>query len=145
MDNWTKIITFTNPQKAYLAKSLLEDSEIAVVIKDDHTAQVNFFYSNAIGGVKLFVEETQVEEALSILKESGYIKDENISAESKLNAFSFEYKEKCPYCKSEDLIKKKIPGYIFVFSILLLGFPFPFLRKEYFCFECDKSWIIKKH
>jgi hypothetical protein len=74
MDNWITIISFTYPHEAHLAKGKLESEGIEVVIKDELTTQVINFYSNAIGGVKLLVKESDYENALQLLIESGYIK-----------------------------------------------------------------------
>ena len=75
MDNWQTIITFTQPHDAHFAKGLLESEGIETIIRDELTAQVNNFYSNAIGGVKLDVKESDLITATSILKEGGYIKE----------------------------------------------------------------------
>lgn len=75
MNEWIRILTLTYPHEAHLAKSKLESEGIDVFIKDELTAQVNNFYSNAIGGVKLLVKERDWEHAYRILKESGYIKE----------------------------------------------------------------------
>lgn len=50
----------------------------------------------------------------------------------------------CPYCKSDNVIKKRQTGYLIVLSILLFGFPLPFFKKSYYCFDCEKEWKIKK-
>jgi hypothetical protein len=73
MQNWNIIITFTYPHEAHLAKGKLESEGIEVIIKDELTAQVNNFYSNAIGGVKLFVKDTDFDAAYKILVDTGYI------------------------------------------------------------------------
>ena len=83
MNNWITILTFTYPHEAHLAKAKLESEGIETIIKDELTAQVNNFYSNAIGGVKLLVQENDSERAFQILKESGYIK-EQVESENKL-------------------------------------------------------------
>lgn len=142
MDNWITVITFVYPQEAYLAKSMLENYEIEVFIKDELTTQVNNFYSTAIGGVKLQVPLEDRDRALKLLQEAGYI-NEPEEPEEELT-FPSEYASVCPYCQSENVSKKKQPGYIFVFSFLLLGLPLPFLRKSYHCFECGKSWKVKR-
>lgn len=49
----------------------------------------------------------------------------------------------CPYCNSDNVIKKKQFGYAIVLSILLLGFPIPFFKKTYYCFDCYKEWKEK--
>ncbi|HEX2936739.1 MAG TPA: hypothetical protein VHO72_15395 [Bacteroidales bacterium] len=49
----------------------------------------------------------------------------------------------CPYCHSDNVIKKKKAGYAIMLSILLLGLPLPFFKKSYYCFDCEKEWGIK--
>lgn len=51
----------------------LESEGISVQIKDELTAQVNNFYSNAIGGVKVLVAENDYNRAIEILIETGNI------------------------------------------------------------------------
>ena len=58
-----------------MAKGKLESEGIEVIIKDEFTAQVNNFYSNAIGGVKLLVKEADFDNARLLLIESGYIQE----------------------------------------------------------------------
>ncbi len=72
-------IDFTYPTQAHLAKAKLEPAGIEVFLKDELTAQVNNFYSNAIDGVKLQVKSEEVKRAYEILKASGYVKEEKHS------------------------------------------------------------------
>lgn len=142
MKDWTEIISFTYPHEAHLVKALLEASDIEVIIKDEFTIQVNNFYSNAIGGVKIFVEKDKAEETLFLLENAGYI--EKNKPKEKIEIFSYVYKDLCPYCGSTNTIRKSMAGYIFVLSILFLGFPFPFLKRRYHCYDCSKEWKVKK-
>lgn len=87
MENWIEIISFTLPQDAYLVKGRLESEGIEIILKDELTAQVNNFYSNAIGGVKLLVKECDYEKAYTILVESKYIKVEEKKANKFLSNF----------------------------------------------------------
>lgn len=144
MENWIKIASFTYPHEAHLAKSLLEASEIEVIIKDELTVQVHNFLSNAIGGVKLFIREEDKEEALLLLQKTEPLEEYSSDKKEEIKTFSDEYKDVCPYCEGNNVEKKNIPGYIFVLSILLLGFPFPFLKRTHFCYDCSKEWRIKK-
>lgn len=145
MKNWVNIISFTYPHEAHLAKGFLEASDIEVIIKDEFTVQVNNLYSNAIGGVKLLVEAGSAEEALSLLEDAGYIEKDIPKQNTVLETFPFEYSYLCPYCKSSNIAKKKIPGYVFALSILLLGFPIPFLKRVHYCYDCRKEWKIEKN
>lgn len=42
----------------------------------------------------------------------------------------------CPHCGTEDVYKNKYSARALAISVLLLGFPIPFLKKTYYCFEC---------
>lgn len=77
MSKWITVYTTSLPQDAYPPKALLESQGIKVFIKDELTAQMHNFLSNAIGGAKLQVSENDVEEAIRILKETGYIREYN--------------------------------------------------------------------
>lgn len=144
MEDWVEIISFTYPHEAHLAMAFLEASGMNVIIKDEFTVQVNNFYSNAIGGVKLLVEKSKVDEANLLLLNGGYIEKSDPKKEQKIEVFSSEYLQICPYCHSTNVTKKSMPGYILALSILLLGFPLPFLKRRYYCYDCSKEWKVKK-
>ncbi len=144
MVNWINIISFTYPHEAHLVKSLLEDYEIEVILKDELTVQVNSLYSNALGGVKILVAPDKVDEALTILENAGYINKESTAEKVKIETFSSAYKSQCPYCNSTNVTPRSTPGYIIALSIITLGFPLPFFRKVYYCYDCLKEWNINK-
>jgi hypothetical protein len=132
MNKFVKITAFTYPHEAHLAKGLLESSGIKVIIKDEYTVQVNHFHSNAIGGVKLLVEQADVENALSILKEGEYIKPQYEKSKIKLEKCPSKYKEKCPYCESTNVIKKKKNGIMLNSSLCYLDFLLLSVKKDTF-------------
>ncbi len=76
------IKTFTYPHEAGIIRSRLESEGIYCFLQDELTAQVHPFYSNAIGGVKLQVREEDLEKAIRILKESGYLQEEDLRPSS---------------------------------------------------------------
>lgn len=85
--NWTTILTFTYPHEAQVIKGRLESEGIEVLLKDELSAQINNFYSNAIGGVKLQVQEKDVERSTQLLKDAGYINEEKESEKGFLFRF----------------------------------------------------------
>lgn len=85
MDHLITVISFTYPHEAHLAKGKLQSEGVEVFIKDEMTAHVNNFYSNAIGGVKLQVRDDDVDTAHRILLESGYIQKLNQKPNKLLN------------------------------------------------------------
>ena len=61
-----------------ILRGRLDADGIECRVLDELTVQVNPFYSNAIGGIKLQVKERDIQRAVEILKEGGYIKDEDL-------------------------------------------------------------------
>jgi hypothetical protein len=68
-----------------VVRARLEASGIECRLLDEMTVQVNPFYSNAIGGVKLQVRESDIKKSIEILKDGGYIKDEDLQPYTNLN------------------------------------------------------------
>ena len=50
---------------------------------------------------------------------------------------------KCPFCESDDVSKPQLSARAFAISILLLGFPLPFISKTRHCFDCGKDFKMK--
>lgn len=75
MDTFVTIADFTWPTDAVVPRGLLEDAGIETHLKDELTVQVYNLYSNAVGGVKLQVRAADVEQARTILREAGFLKD----------------------------------------------------------------------
>jgi len=76
-NNFVTVLTFTYPYEVAIIRSRLESEGIECFVQDELTVQVNPFYSNAIGGIKLQVRESDLERTIEILKEAGYIKEED--------------------------------------------------------------------
>jgi hypothetical protein len=53
--NLVQLATFMYPHEAHLAMGKLDAHGIESSLQDELTIQINNFYSNAIGGVKLHV------------------------------------------------------------------------------------------
>ena len=75
MDAFVTIMTFTHPTELAVLKVRLENDEIECRVLNELTVQVNPFYSNAFGGVKLQVKESDFQEATEILRVGGYINE----------------------------------------------------------------------
>ncbi len=77
MNELITILTFTYIHELAVAQGLLESEGVETFLKDEFVASVNPLYSNAIGGIKLQVNADDVERATIILREAGFIKEEN--------------------------------------------------------------------
>ena len=141
MGNWRIIITFTYPHEAHMAKTLLESEGINTIIQDELTAQVNNFYSTAIGGVKLLVSESDFEHGIQILTKGGYINPGDIKKKTEL-IIEDELTDKriCPFCKSKNIgIRKNTDTFTtFIYSILARFSPI--FKRTFVCLDCKKEW-----
>lgn len=63
------IATFTTPEDAHLFRMFLESRGIAGHVLDEYVVQLFWHYSNAIGGVRVAVEEDDAEEATAAYQE----------------------------------------------------------------------------
>lgn len=76
MEKFKTIATFTLPSELAVPKSKLESEGIECQVMDELTVQSYNFISNAVGGVKLQVRESDFDKAFEILKNGGFIKEE---------------------------------------------------------------------
>ena len=68
--NLVVIRTFWNLLEAELAKGLLDSAGVEAFLFDDNMVRLDWFNANALGGVKLRVDASNVEAATRILNES---------------------------------------------------------------------------
>src|SRR6185437_8815829 len=62
------IASFALPVEAHLARTKLESEGIEAHVADENIVSINWLYSNAVGGVKLQVPESQADRARQILQ-----------------------------------------------------------------------------
>lgn len=75
---FTLVAIFQFPAEASIYKGRLETEGIEVFMRDDATINANPLYSNAVGGVKLYVLSKDAEKSLKVLSEiSKYSFDDN--------------------------------------------------------------------
>jgi len=112
---------FRDLQDADLAKGLLESAGIECFIADDNLVRMDWFYSNAVGGVKLLVRRQDAEEAIQILEQP---------IPESFESDTGEYEQpRCPKCGSLDVGADQVE---------LTPFPPQPPQK---CFTCGARWI----
>ncbi|EEX30886.1 MULTISPECIES: putative signal transducing protein [Vibrio] len=122
------VARFSFPHEAHIAKASLEAAGIESNIADEHTVNTQWLYSNAIGGVRLMVQEEDAEQATIILNTD--YSDALCSEESSTS------QDHCPQCgslKLEPFTKGKRPAFL---VFILLGFPLFFYKHGYKCSDC---------
>lgn len=63
------IATFTNPEDAHLFRTFLGSRGIEGFVLDEYMVQLFWHYSNAIGGVRVSVDEDDAEDAFTAYQE----------------------------------------------------------------------------
>ncbi len=148
MSTWVTIQTFTFPSEAYTAKAKLESCGIDAFLKDEMTTQVINIYSNAIGGVKLQVEQVFVEEARKILIEGGFMEGKETPTTKRtievLDIEAYPDKTKCPFCQSDNIDTIVHPNILVILFYFILGVIFPIFKSWNRCYDCYREWKYKK-
>ncbi|PIF31884.1 putative signal transducing protein [Flavobacterium sp. 9] len=128
-ENFKLVRSFQYSSEAQIFSGKLESEGIEVYLRDNNTVDSNPIWSNAVGGVKLFVKSEDFEKANLVLSE--------------VSPFSFDENNrllKCPNCGAEEIemvtsIKDLKTLLAFVFSLLFVLMPF-YSRHRYKCNKC---------
>jgi len=123
--------TFSFPHEAQIAKASLEAAGIPAILADEHTINMSWLWSNALGGVKILVPEEFEGEARKILA-NDFSKAVEEAVEDAVGSTNLV----CSACGSSNLepfTKGKRPAFV---VFLLLGFPLGFYKHGYKCVEC---------
>jgi hypothetical protein len=130
LDTLVTVKTFSYPNEVGIIRGRLESEGIRCFVQDELTTQVNHFYSNAIGGIKLQVKESDVEQALEILKEGGYLPN----AEPKASRFYItldRLTSKIPFLKKYNLELRIIFIAPILVSLVVFGIYFAALPSTF--------------
>lgn len=131
------VAQYSFAHEARIAKASLEAAGIEAYIRDENLVQMNWLYSNAVGGVKLQVAPEDVPDALKILA-TDY-------SEALEEEFPFEADEEisCPQCGSTH-VKHVVQGKEMAFlSIVALGAPLTPFSRSYQCAACGHEWKVE--
>ncbi|KAA0446357.1 MAG: DUF2007 domain-containing protein [Candidatus Thioglobus sp.] len=63
----TTVARFSFAHEAYIARAKLESEGIPATLADEHTINMQWLYSNALGGVKVQVPSSCEQQAIAIL------------------------------------------------------------------------------
>jgi hypothetical protein len=117
---------------ALLAKSILDSAGIENFLTDVNTVRMDWLWSNALGGVRLFVKDSDASAAEELLNQSFQ------------DSFEVEGQERftqprCPVCQSFGVSYKGLHKRIGDASIIL-HVPIPLSRLGWRCASCGHMW-----
>jgi Putative prokaryotic signal transducing protein len=118
------VATFSTPAEAHVALASLTSAGIHAALRDEFTVTFNWLLSNAIGGVKIEVEDEEEADAREILAMP-------LRGEGSL---------RCPYCGSSDARVRVLS----VFGAVCMGLnlPIPMTRAMVDCRTCQKTYDV---
>jgi len=122
---------FRDLPEALLAKGSLESAGIACALADDNMVRMDWFYSNAIGGIKLLVNAGDAAEAEQVLTQP-------IPDHLDVSGVGDFEQPKCPKCGSLDVsFRESQPA---AYLSMALSVPIPFRKRAWHCHSCDVEW-----
>jgi len=123
------ISRYSFPYEAHLARSLLETEGIPAFVADEHTINMQWLYSDALGGVRLQVPEPYVQAAQKILAED---REQPLVEQQEVET------RHCPACGSADTEYHQI-GRRWAFLVFLgINFPLFPVRDGIRCRDCGR-------
>lgn len=126
------IRSFRDLPNALLAKSVLDSAHIECLLSDENVIRMDWLWSNALGGVKLFVKEEDVQAALELLDQEPI---EKFDAST-----TGEYEQpRCPNCDSLNVSFGET-GKRLSYVAVAVGMPLPVKRGGWKCESCGHSW-----
>ena len=129
------VASFREPYQAYIAKGRLETEDIPACVLDEHLIQIDWMYSQAIGGVKVQVPEEDFDRARAILK-AEYAEELSSVEEAQLEPAPGDL---CPRCRSDSISPPRYALWSLIPSLVLL-LPVFFRRKKWVCKNCGAQW-----
>ncbi|MFT5860192.1 MAG: hypothetical protein ACI865_002300 [Flavobacteriaceae bacterium] len=133
------IKTFDGAIEAHILQARLEGEGIKCFIFDENIVTMNPLFNFAVGGIKLKINRSDGEKALSIIQEINETPttDENDEVVC------------CPNCQSSDLYTnyksmKGLGGFMSIIaSFMLMVFPI-YYKSLYKCKSCDTEFKLKQ-
>ncbi|MFP4382187.1 MAG: hypothetical protein ACLFUS_16925 [Candidatus Sumerlaeia bacterium] len=121
------IASFTQPMEAHMARIQLDAEDIPSYIADENLATIQPLYSDAIGGVKLFVPRSHARRAAEILG----VPDQTLN-DTRIKV--------CDQCGSRNIRSHPSPILLLVFGLLTLGVTSLCIRRKHKCLDCGFTW-----
>ena len=126
--NWTTVDRFFHPTDAHIAAGKLRSEGIPVFLLGINHASANWLLSNALGGIRLQVPASHVDDARQLLAQ--------IAAPG--DAVEIE----CPECGGSDTTAMSNSRKIAFLAVHLFSIPLPWRSNRRHCQSCGAEWEI---
>ena len=118
---------------ALLGKTALDYAGIECLLSDANTIRVDWFWSNLLGGVKLWTRENEADDCLALL-------DQEIPEKFEVEGQDEYTQPRCPKCLSYDVSYQelvKLPTYV---ATMIFNVPIQITRRDWKCHNCGNIW-----
>jgi len=123
---------FRDSPDALVAKTILDSADVECLLGDENTIRMDWLWSNAIGGVKLWLHEGDTHEATALL-------DQEPLGEFEVEGFGKYSQPRCPACGSFDVSFDGLNRPV-AYGSLLVCVPIPLKRSGWRCDACGHKW-----
>lgn len=123
---------FRDLPEALLAKGVLDSTGTECFLADDNLVRLNWFLSNAIGGIKLRVDLEGAEAALEVLQQP-------IPESFEVEGVGEYPQPRCSKCRSVNVTFEGLNKPI-AYATAYFGFPLPIRRNSWKCEACGCRW-----
>jgi hypothetical protein len=118
--------------EALLSKSVLESAGIECYLGDEGVIRMDWLWSNAVGGLKLWVRQEDAESASELL-------DQGTTGDFAVEGVG-EFKQvRCPKCQSLEVSFEGINKRA-AYAGILVGLPATFELNRWTCNSCGHQW-----
>ena len=120
--------------EALVAKAKLDSEGLWCFLADENIVRLNWFWSNLMGGVKLQVEDTNGEAAMTLLSE-------DIPTAFPSEEVGEVYRQpECPSCHSRDVAFEPVHKKIALVCLQVLALPVWIPKRSWKCEDCGNEW-----
>lgn len=126
--NWTTVDRFFHPTDAHIAAGKLESEGIPVFLLGINHASANWLLSNALGGIRLQVPASRVDDARQLL--------------AQLEKAADESDIECPECGGSETDAMSNTRKIAFLAVHLFSIPLPWRSNRRHCRSCGAEWEI---
>jgi hypothetical protein len=121
------LTTYTYSTEAYILVAKLEAEGVRNFLKNEHLVSTQHLLSNAVGGIDVQINQSDLEKGKEILKQMDQEKKDSEKVPEGLPVDFEKVPVYCPVCESSNVYCKK--------SIL-----FSFFDKPHICADCNNKW-----
>jgi hypothetical protein len=135
LESMVTVGAYATPWEAQLARACLEAEGIDSVLADEHLGRI--WCATTVGGIKLRVREDDALRACELLRSRQPIPEIYLVTDADL---PLPQPERCPGCKSDNLILERWSVLGLLGTWLLLGLALPVPRRRWNCRACGSEW-----